>query len=101
MKFDVNTVLKNLNGEVLKDSDGKGNVIEATVKLAIVNALLAPTQKQESGVEKMKKWELAKKVYGGGQVDLNEQEITLIKDCVATVYPSAQIVGLIWDFLKI
>lgn len=100
MKVNVDVVLKNLNGESLKDSDGKGNVIDATLKLAIVNALLAPSQKQESGIDKIKKFDLAKRVFNGSEVDLNEQDLILIKDCVNTVYPPL-ICGQVNEMLKV
>lgn len=98
----VNTeqVLKTMDGKTMKDNDGSGNVIDATLKLAIVNALLAPTQKQDSGVDKIKKYELAKKVYNNVEVDLDEKEISLIKDCVNTAYPPL-ICGQVNDLLKI
>lgn len=98
----VNTeqVLKSISGQNLKDNDGAGQVIDATLKLAVVNALLAPSQKQDSGVDKIRKWELAKKVYGNVGVDLDEKEISLIKDCVNAVYPPL-ICGQVNDLLKI
>lgn len=100
MKFNVDIVLKNLQGETLKDTDSKGEIIEATAKLAIVNAVLAPSQKQDSGVDKIKKYELAKKVFNGGNVDLNEDEIKMIKDCVNTIYPPL-ICGQLNEMLKV
>ena len=78
MLVKVNQVLKTIDGQTMKDNDGKGNAIDATVKLAIVNAVLSPVDK-EIGVDKVKKYELAKKVFNADEVDLNEDEIKLIK----------------------
>lgn len=102
MKINVNQTLKTIIGEVLKDNDGQGNAIDATLKMAIVNALLAPLPqgKQESGTDKVKKWKLATKVYETDEVDFDENDIKLIKDRVGEVYPPL-IVGQVFDLLKV
>lgn len=100
MKVDTTQVLKNIAGQPMKDNDGNGNVIDATLKLALVNSILSPVQK-ESGVDKVKKYELAKRVYENDEVDLNEDEIKLIKDRVAEAFQSPLIVGQIFEILKI
>jgi hypothetical protein len=98
MLVKVNQVLKNITGETMKDMvDGKA--IDATVKMAIVNAVLSPVQK-ESGIDKVKKYELAKKVHSSDEVDLNEDEITLIKERVGEVFPPV-VVGQIYELLKV
>lgn len=107
MLVDVTQTLKNMNGQTMKDMieevDDKGKktavAIDATVKMAIVNALLAPVQK-ESGVDKVKKYELAKKVYASDDVDLNEDEIKLIKERVGECLIPL-VVGRIYDLLKV
>ena len=82
----------------MKDNvDGKA--IDATVKMAIVNAVLSPVER-ENGVEKVKKYELAKKVYASDEVDLDEDEIKLIKDRVGETYAPI-IVGQIYELLKV
>ena len=99
MKVKVNQVLKTIDGQTMKDNDGKGNAIDATVKLAIVNAILSPVDK-EIGVDKVKKYELAKKVFNADEVDLNEDEIKLIKECVGKGFAPI-VVGQIYELLKV
>ncbi len=99
MKVDVAQVLKNITGQPMKDTDANGEATDATLKLAIVNALLSPVQK-ETGIDKVKKYELAKKVYQNDEVDLNEDEIKLIKDRVGEVFPPL-VVGQIYEILKV
>jgi len=99
MKVKVNQVLKTFDGQAMKDNDGKGNAIDATVKLAIVNAVLSPVDK-ETGVDKVKKYELAKKVFNADEVDLNEDEIKLIKDSVGKSFTPI-VVGQIYELLKV
>jgi len=100
MRVDVNQTLKALNGEVLKDNDGKGNVVDATLKTAIVNGLLAPVQqgKNESGLDKVKKYELATRVYKNDEVELTAEDIVLIKKCVGENFAPI-VVGQVYEML--
>jgi len=98
MKFNVNEVLKALNGQTLKDVDANGESIDATLKTAIVNALLAPVQK-ESGVDKVKKYELATRVYKNDEVELTAEEISLIKKCVGENFAPI-VVGQVFNILE-
>lgn len=86
MVINVTQVLKSFSGQVMLDKDEQGNAVEATLRMAIVNALLSPVQK-ETGVDKVKKYELAKKVYQNDEVDLESEEITLIKTRIGEVFP--------------
>jgi len=98
MLVKVNVPLKTLDGQVMKDNDGQGNAIDATVKMAIVNAILAPVQK-ESGVDKVKKFDLAQRIYKSDEVDLTAEEISLIKERVGESFPPI-VVGQIWNLLE-
>ncbi len=98
MLVKVNVSLKALDGQDMKDViDGKA--VDATLKMAIVNAVLSPVEK-ESGVDKVKKYELAKKVYASDEVDLDENEIKLIKGRVGEVYQPI-VVGQVYELLKV
>ena len=99
MLVNVNQTLKTMDGQVMKDNDGQGSAIDATVRLAMVNAVLSPVEK-ESGIEKVKKYELAKKIYAADEVDLNEDEIKLIKDRVGEGFAPI-VVGQIFELLKV
>ena len=99
MLVNVNQSLKTIDGQAMKDNDGQGNAIDATIKMAIVNAILSPV-KNESGVDKVKKYELAKKVYASDEVDLNEDEIKLIKERVGESFAPI-VVGQIFELLKV
>jgi len=99
MLVKVDIPLEAFDGQVMKDNDGQGNAIDATVKMAIINGLLSPVQ-NENGVDKVKKYELAKKVYASNEVDLDENEIKLIKERVGEVFAPI-IVGQIYEILKV
>lgn len=98
MLVDVSNELKQLNGQPLMDNVN-GEAVVVTFKDVIANALLSPVQKEQR-VDKIRKYELAKKVYDGGKVDLNEEEIKLIKDRVGDVYPPI-VVGPVFELLKV
>ena len=98
MLVKVDTSLKTLDGQVMKDNVD-GQAVDATVQMAIVNAVLSPVER-EKGVDKVKKYELAKKIYASDEVDLNEDEIKLIKDRVGETFPPI-IVGQIYELLKV
>jgi len=98
MLVKVNVPLKTFDGQVMKDNV-EGEAVDATVKTAIVNAVLAPVQ-NEKGVDKVKKYELAKRIYAKDEVDLNEDDIKLIKDAVGENFAPI-VVGQIYELLKV
>jgi len=98
MLVNVNQVLKTIDGQTMKDSDGTGNAIDATVKLAIVNAVLSPVQK-ENGIEKVRKFDLAQRIYKEDDVELTVEEISLIKERVGEVFPPL-VTGQVWNILE-
>ena len=86
MLVNVNQVLKTIEGEAMKDMVD-GQAVDATVKMALINAILSPVQK-ENGVDKVKKYELAKKIHNStGLVDLSAEEIALLKKLIGEIYP--------------
>jgi len=98
MLIEVNTPLKTMDGQVMKDNVD-GQAVDATVKMVIVNAVLSPVQ-NEKGVDKVVKYELAKKIYSNNEVDLDEKEIAMIKDAVGENFPPI-VVGQIYELLKV
>jgi len=99
MKVKVNEALKSFDGKPLKDVDANGQAVDATIRTAMINALLSPVQK-ESGLEKVKKYKLAQKIYDGDEIDLDVDEIKLIKDRIGEVYPPV-VVGQVYEILEV
>lgn len=97
MLVKVNVLLKTLAGETMKDNVD-GQAVDATVKTAIVNAVLAPVQK-ESGIDKVKKFNLAQRVYKEDEVELTAEEISLIKTCIGENFAPI-VVGQVWNLLE-
>jgi len=74
---------------------------EMTLKAAIVNALQAMFEDERAldGEEKLKRWQLAMRVYLGGDVDLSSEEIAKIKKLVGKLY-GPSVVGPVWTALE-
>lgn len=103
MKINFDSKLTDLKGNTIKENiDGKE--VESTLKDPCLNALLADVKKPqnapiETGRDKFKKYNLAKKISEGGVVDITAEEITLIKEQLGLAY-SALVVGMCWDVLE-
>jgi hypothetical protein len=96
MQINVNDVLTQLDGTPLKDMVN-GEAKDATVGMAIINALLAPAE-GDNGVKKVQKYELAMRVYKNDSVDITVEEATLIKECVGRAFAPI-IVGQLFALL--
>lgn len=102
MLVKLNVGLKTLDGQQMIDKDGQDNAIDATLQTAIVNAVLSPLQQgqNEKGTEKVKKYDLAMKVYkSDGEVELSAEDIVLIKERIADVF-SPLVVGQCFNLLE-
>lgn len=92
MKIDVTKKLVDLSGKVLtqpkQDQDRKTNekpeMEDITLKMVSVNAILAADPRKSCpGEEKVKRYELAKKIYvADTEVELSAEDIVLIKNSV-------------------
>ena len=98
MVIDVSKNLVQLNGKPMLDNDDTGNVVNATVKMALVNAVLSPEQ-NEKGTQKIQKYELAKKIYNAEKdVEVTAEEVVLMKKCIESAY-APLIVGQLTELL--
>ena len=108
MKLIVNSELKDIKGEPLKDSTGKPWLISD----ALIQACQASVQGDNpSGEEKFKRWKLAQKISaaaplecngapdGALLVDLNIEELAMLKKLSGLCF-SAVAVGPIWTALE-
>jgi len=116
MKIDFNHQFMTLGGEVIPerpdeeivDKDGKKTIKKYppfTLRKICENVLLAPDidkngeVKEMSGEEKGKRYDLAKRIYTGpGLVDLQSEEIALLKKLIGKIYPTLTS-GQAWEIL--
>jgi len=116
MKINCNYEFKALDGKVIPERpdeeivDKHGNKSTKkypafTLKTACVNVLLnaeldeSGRPIQMSGEEKIKRYQLATKIYNAnGPVDLRDKERLLVKDLIAKNYPPLT-VGQAWEVL--
>ena len=98
MLIKVDILLKTMDGQVMKDMVD-GEAIDATLRMAMVNAVLSPIEK-ESGMDKVKKFNLAKKIHDAeSEVDLTVEEVSLVKERIGEVFP-VLIVGQVFNLLE-
>ena len=97
MIINFSETITTINGEDVKDPETEKSV---TIASAAVEALLANyNDEQISGEDKLKRWNLAQKVNGGGDVDLTVEELALIKEVVGKGF-GANVVGPVWTALE-
>jgi hypothetical protein len=85
MVIDCGQVLKTLDGRELIDHDSEGNVVQMSLGRIIANALLIP-EKNDDGVAKIAKYDLALRAYKGDRVAFEIEEVALIKRAVIESY---------------
>jgi hypothetical protein len=95
MKINFDQELKGLDGEALKEGDKA-----FTLKRAAVEALvaLAPDDRA-NGEEKCKRWQLAVRVNGGGEVELSPEEAAMVKERIGRLY-GPLVIGPAWQLLN-
>ena len=81
----VTTVLKNINGEDLIESDEKGEVKTVTLRTVFVNALMIPEQ-ADTGVKKVEKYGLAIDIQKNDEVNITAEQAALLKEVVGKPY---------------
>lgn len=92
MKVNMSQVLKNLDGTEAKLAGGPEEESKlATLGLVCSIALTAPTEKDKKvspkADEVVHRWQLSLACYGGGEVDLKPEDITLIRARLPEVFP--------------
>lgn len=95
MKVKLDHVLKDMEGESLKekkntgkkDKDGKPEteLRDLTLGRICANALMTPIEK-DTGDEKAQKGNLAMRIWGKEETELSIEELGLIKDMVGKFY---------------
>lgn len=111
MKIDFNYKFMNFDGSIIPERPDEPEVVDGkpvikdgkpvmkksppfTLRTACVNVLTMREMdergraKEMSGKDKVKRYELAKKIYKStGLVDLQSEEITLLKELIGRIYP--------------
>lgn len=96
MKINFDSVLKHISGENLKT-----NGEDLTLKGASIEALIAiaESDRNATGEDKFKRYEIAMKVNAGGEVELTPEEVAVIKKRVGEVFGVA-VVGPAYKLLN-
>lgn len=101
MKFNVTQKLLQIDGKSPMIDNVGGKAVEATLRMALVNGLLAPPKSQLHGMELVKRNDLAERIYNSDEIDLNEEEIKLLKDVVSNAFQNPRVVSQVYKLLQI
>ena len=100
MKVNVNTEIKDLNGEVIVEGKDKTPLL---VKPILINALtiLSQEDKDLDGKERYDRYTIALKISDAedGMVSLKSEEVAKIKELVGAMYQPL-VVGRVYDALE-
>lgn len=100
MKFKTDVAIKDMDGKDLTEKDVKGNESVVTYQKVFANSVLIEDGQEKHGSdEKSKRFKLALKLHGHGEVDLSNAECVLLKDQVAKFY-SVLVTGQVCEFLE-
>lgn len=95
MKVDFSQPVKTLQGENIKDPDGK----DFTLQAVCTNALLAESEEKISGQEKCDRYALALAIHAAVEpYDLSAENISKLKDLVGKTYTTL-VVGQAFQML--
>ena len=97
MKVDFNAEIKTLDGEGIRDD--KGTLV--TLKSICVQALIAAFQDEQdlAGVEKLKRYELAREINHGGEIQMSAENVVLLKKLIAKGF-NVLVVGQTYGMLE-
>ena len=102
MKIDFNTLLTDLTGKPFApEKDASGKDVPVLLKTICVRALTTPLAEDQSltGEAAFKRLEVARKIYAGGEQDIDPADATLIRDRVAKLF-SIEVSGLVYELLR-
>lgn len=104
---DFNTPILNLDGSTVKEGlRTPGSEIPSTRDLTVARAIIASLENPLKGDESLTHKQiyinmvLAERVHNGGDVKLDSEEVTLIKERVAKTWPAPIVIYRITQFLE-
>lgn len=97
MKIDFSQQMCDIDGTPISNDKDDG---AATLGLISVNALLAAFADEQAlpGTDKVRRYELARKVRKGGVVEVTAEDAALIKQLIGKAY-APLVVGQAWGML--
>lgn len=106
MRFDFSQFILNLDNQPIPNRRDPNNPRESAPPMSLstvcVNALLGFDPQEDArleGTEKLRRFNLAQKLYNGGWVEVTAEEVALLKTLVNRMY-APLIVGRVWQVLE-
>lgn len=98
MQFNLGQAFVDIEGKTIVDEQG----VPFTIGSAAINSLLASfdDEKNLSGEDKLKRWELAMSIKNGSiPMEITVEDASLLKKLIAKAY-STMVVGQAWKMLE-
>lgn len=96
MKINFNIELKDMDGKPIMETKDKPLLLDKVC----VNAVLSEIPDEKTtGEQKLQRFQLAKKIYGAGEIDVTAEEIVLLKDKIGKLYLPL-VVGQVFEILE-
>lgn len=102
MKVSLTEKIKTIEGKPMQDVvDEKGTKEDLVIKKVLTGALLAQYQDEQklSGEDKIKRFDLANRIYKSDEIDLKSEEIALCKYLVAKAF-GVLVTAQAWSILE-
>lgn len=101
MKVKFDAIVPALDGSPIKSADGK----ELTVRSVCINSLHFVTRDEAhtlTGEEKVRRWEISRKIHQNPEAELTIEEVALIKSLVGRPGTPWEpfVVGPVWEILE-
>lgn len=96
MKIDFSAHIKTITGETFDDPVTKKPM---TLGQVCAEALMANDETAKTGIEKFKRYELAKKTHKSEVTDISAENISFIKECVGKAM-TTHCVGACYELLE-
>lgn len=97
MKLNFSTPILGLDGQPIKNAKGE----DATIGSVAIEALMAvfPDEQNLLGADKLHRWRLAKLASKGGEQEVIQEDMTLLKTLVGKAYGPA-VVGPVYEIIE-
>ncbi len=96
-KANLQTKITYIDGEVVQIADKKGNPIDLTLRVAMKDALTVPTRADQESDEtdKVERFLLATRIWNADSIELEAEDVALIKKRAIKYFSHAEVVGSI------
>ena len=87
MQINFDAVLVDFTGQAMKEPGSDGSKTDRDLRLGVVAALALNLQSEgDTPVSAARRGDLARRVWSGGEVDLDPEDVSLIRGCLHRIW---------------